>query len=208
MQQELSLETSKRPGGRSARVRAAVRQATLDELVAHGYAGLTIDNVAQRSGVHKTTVYRRWGSPAGLVADALELAAEEAWPLPDTGDLTADLRALTAAVHTGFTDPDAGPVATAFVTAALQNPDAATALRAFYRARHHQSAEIVRRAVARGELGPEVDPEAVVRYAIAPVFHRLLITHEPVDETLTRHAADTAIAAARAGLLDRAPGRS
>jgi len=112
MQQELSLETTKRPGGRSARVRAAVRQATLDELVAHGYAGLTIDNVAQRSGVHKTTVYRRWGSPAGLVADALELAAEEAWPLPDTGDLTADLRALTAAVHTGFTDPDAAPATT------------------------------------------------------------------------------------------------
>ncbi|WP_280500019.1 NAD-dependent epimerase/dehydratase family protein [Nocardia farcinica] len=45
-------------------------------------------------------------------------------------------------------------------------------------------------------------------HAIAPVFHRLHITHEPVDETLTRHAADTAIAAARAGLLDRAPGRS
>ncbi|WP_228803645.1 TetR/AcrR family transcriptional regulator [Nocardia higoensis] len=200
------METSRRPGGRSARVRDAVRQATLDELVAHGFAGLTVENVAQRSGVHKTTVYRRWRDAAGLVTDALELAADEPWPLPDTGAFGTDLRALTALLHTGFADPAAGPVATAFVTAALQSTEAAEALREFYRARHRQCAVIVARAVERGELSAEIDAEAVIRQALAPVFHRLLITHEPVDEAFTRRAADIAAAAARAGLLDRESG--
>ncbi|WP_040796186.1 TetR/AcrR family transcriptional regulator [Nocardia higoensis] len=200
------MEPAKRPGGRSARVRDAVRQATLEELVAHGFPGLTVDNVAQRSGVHKTTVYRRWRNAAGLVADALALAADEPWPLPDTGGLDTDLRALTTLVHTGFADPDAGPVSTAFVAAALQSAEAADALREFYRARHRQCAVLVERAVARGEISPEVDAAAVIRYAVAPVFHRLLITHEPVDESFTRRIADIAAAAARAGLLDREPG--
>ncbi|WP_067862562.1 TetR/AcrR family transcriptional regulator [Nocardia shimofusensis] len=199
------METSRRPGGRSARVRDAVRQATLDELVTHGFPGLTVENVAQRSGVHKTTVYRRWRNAAGLVTDALELAAGEPWPLPDTGDLGTDLRELTALVRTGFADPVTGPVATAFVTAALQSAEAADALREFYRARHRQSAVLVARAVERGELSPEIDAEAVIRQAVAPVLHRLLITHEPVGESFTRRAADIAAAAARAGILDREP---
>ncbi|MGV9611735.1 TetR/AcrR family transcriptional regulator [Nocardia xishanensis] len=195
------METRKRPGGRSARVRDAVRAATLAELAEHGYQGLGVDAVAQRSGVHKTTVYRRWGSPEGLIADALDLAAAEPWPIPDTGTLAGDLRALTELVRTGFADPEAGPVATAFIAAAMQNPAAATALHDFYRARHRQSAEIVRRAVLRGELDPGVDAEQVVRFAVAPIFYRLFISREPVTADDARHAADAALAAARAKAL-------
>ncbi|WP_067838995.1 TetR/AcrR family transcriptional regulator [Nocardia lijiangensis] len=192
------METQKRPGGRSARVRDAVRTATLAELTEHGYERLSVDAVAQRSGVHKTTVYRRWRSPEGLIADALDLAAAEPWPLPDTGTLAEDLRALTELVRTGFADPEAGPIATAFIAAAMQNPAAATALHDFYQARHRQSAEIVRRAVDRGELPPEIDAEQVVRFAVAPIFYRLFISREPVTAEDARQAADAALAAARA----------
>ncbi|WP_280233007.1 TetR/AcrR family transcriptional regulator [Nocardia cyriacigeorgica] len=191
----------KRPGGRSARVRDAVREATLAELVEHGYAGLTMDNVANRSGVHKTTVYRRWTDPEGLIADALDLAATEPWPLPDTGSIEEDLRAITELVRTGFADPAQGPVSTAFIAAAMQNPAAATALNAFFTARHDQSADVVRRAVARGELPAQVDAEAVIRCAVAPLYYRLFISHEPVTEDDAANAARAAIAAARAGAL-------
>src|SRR5207248_10505689 len=51
-----------RPGGRTARTRAAVFEATLAELALRGYADLSLDGVAARSGVHKTTIYRRWRS--------------------------------------------------------------------------------------------------------------------------------------------------
>ncbi|MGW4766470.1 TetR/AcrR family transcriptional regulator [Nocardia sp. NPDC004278] len=195
------METQRRPGGRSARVRDAVRQATLAELTLRGYPGLTVDNVAQRSGVHKTTVYRRWGSPEGLIADALELAENEPWPIPDTGSLDDDLRAITDLVRTGFADPDAGPVASAFIAAAVQNSTAAEALRHFYAVRHTQSAEVVRRAIARGNLPDTVDAEEVIRFAVAPIYYRLFITHEPVTTQDTLRAADAALAAARAGAI-------
>ncbi|MEV4377823.1 TetR/AcrR family transcriptional regulator [Streptosporangium sp. NPDC049644] len=190
-----------RPGGRSARVRDAVRQATLTELAEHGYSGLTVENVAIRSGVHKTTVYRRWGSVEGLIADALELAREEPWPIPDTGSFQDDLREIVRLVQGGFADPVAGPISAAFVTAAVQNGDAARSLHDFFMARHEQAAEVVRRAVERGEVPADTDGADVIRMAVAPVYYRLFVTHEPVTERDAVRAADAAAAAARAGVV-------
>src|SRR5437879_1266577 len=68
--QMASVERS-RPPGRGPKVRAAVLAATLDELEETGYAGLTIDSIARRAGVHKTTVYRRWPDRESLVADVV-----------------------------------------------------------------------------------------------------------------------------------------
>jgi AcrR family transcriptional regulator len=204
------VTTSSRPGGRSARVRAAVRDATLAELADKGFAGLTVEGVAARSGVHKTTVYRRWANVGGLVADALELAVGEPWPIPDTGGIEGDLTELARLVATGFTDPSQGPVASAFVSAGAQDAGAARALHAFYLARHEQSAVIVSRAVARGELPPRSDPAEVVRATVAPLFYRLFISREPVDDAVAVRAAAAALAAARAGVFTTParPGRS
>ena len=197
------MATSSRPGGRSARVRAAVRDGTLAELADKGYSGLTVEGVAARSGVHKTTVYRRWRSVGGLITDALALAADEPWPIPDTGGVEGDLRALARLVVTGFADPDEGPISAAFISAATQDEAAARSLHAFFLARHEQSAVIHTRAVARGELEPGVDPAELVRAAVAPLYYRLFVSHEPVDAAIADRAADAALAAARAGALNR-----
>nr|WP_285775487.1 TetR/AcrR family transcriptional regulator [Microtetraspora sp. NBRC 13810] len=190
-----------RPGGRTAQTRRAVREATLAELAEKGFEGLTVEAVAERSGVHKTTVYRRWGTPAALAADALDLASGEPWPLPDTGGIEGDLRALVGLVVSGFADPGAGPVSRAFVSAAVRSPATAQALHAFFAARHEQSAVIVRRAIARGELPEGTDPAETVRTAVAPIYYRLFITGEPVDAGTAVKAADAALAAARAGVF-------
>ena len=194
-----------RPGGRTARVRDAVREATLAELSERGYQGLTVEGVAARSGVHKTTVYRRWGSADGLIADALDLAAAEPWPIPDTGSLAGDLRGLVRLVAENFADPVDGPVARAFVLAAAQSGDAARSLHAFFAHRHEQAAVIVRRAVERGEVPPATDPAEVVRSAVAPLYYRLFLTGEPIGEQAADRAAAAACAAARAGALTTAP---
>ncbi|MFG1701485.1 TetR/AcrR family transcriptional regulator [Nonomuraea sp. NPDC049309] len=194
-------EPLKRPGGRSARVRDAVRRATLAELAEHGYSGLTVERVAERSGVHKTTVYRRWGGVEGLIADALELAAGEPWPIPDTGSIEGDLRGIVQLVRSGFADPELGPVSSAFVAAAVQNEAAARSLHDFFVSRNEQSADVVRRAIERGELPDVVDPREVIRVAVAPVYYRLFVAHEPVTEDDANRAADAALAAARAGVL-------
>lgn len=203
MQLEAAVTTpgSARPGGRTARTREAVRAATLAELAEKGYDGLTVEGIALRSGVHKTTVYRRWGSVEGLAADALDLAGGEPWPIPDTGTVEGDLRELTRLVVTGFADPDAGPIATAFVSASVRNPATARALHAFYAARHRQSAVLITRAIERGELPEGTDAVEVVRVAVAPLYYRLFITGEPADEAVADRAAASALAAARAGVF-------
>jgi AcrR family transcriptional regulator len=187
-----------RPGGRSARVRDAVLAAAYAELAERGYPALTVDAVATRAGVHKTTVYRRWGSVDALLADALDHTRDTPWPLPDTGTVEGDLIAITTEVAEAFGH---SAVPTAIVAAAFQSPRAATALHDFYAARHAQAAQVVVRAVDRGELPATVDPVDLVRAACAPLFYRVFITREPVDAAIAERAAQAALAAARAGAL-------
>jgi AcrR family transcriptional regulator len=188
---------STRPGGRSARVRDAVLAATYAELAEHGYPALSVEAVATRAGVHKTTVYRRWGSVDDLLADALDQTRDTPWPLPDTGTVEGDL----VAIATEVAEDVGGAVPTAVIAAAFQSPRAADALRGFYAARQARAALVVVRAVERGELPPTVDPVDVVRTACAPLYYRVFITREPVDAAVAERAARAALAAARAGVI-------
>ncbi|MFF9340102.1 MULTISPECIES: TetR/AcrR family transcriptional regulator C-terminal ligand-binding domain-containing protein [unclassified Streptomyces] len=197
---------SRRPGGRTARTRAAVRDAVLTGLTEHGYPALTVEYVAEHSGVHKTTLYRRWGGVEGMVADALDLAGEDDWTPPDTGSLAGDLRALAHEVVEGFREPADAAAPTAFVGAAFQSPRAADALRSFYAERFRRCEEVVTRAVHRGEAPAATDAGAVVRAVSAPLFLRLFVTREPIDEELADQAADAALRATTAGVFDRRTG--
>ncbi|WP_051855174.1 TetR/AcrR family transcriptional regulator [Streptomyces sp. NRRL B-1347] len=192
-----------RPGGRTARTRAAVRDAVLSGLGDHGYPGLTIEYVAEHSGVHKTTLYRRWGGLEGLVADALDMAGEDTWTPPDTGTLEGDLRALAREVVDAFDDPSKAAAPTAFIAAAFQSPRAADALRAFYTERFTRCEAVIARAVARGEATADTDAAALVRAVSAPLMLRLFITREPIDTALADQSAAAAVAATRAGAFDR-----
>ncbi|MFE6783369.1 TetR/AcrR family transcriptional regulator [Streptomyces sp. NPDC057680] len=190
---------SARPGGRTARTRAAVRDAVLTGLTEHGYPALTVEYVAEHSGVHKTTLYRRWGSVEGLLADALDLANEDAWTPPDTGSLSGDLHALAHEVVDAFGDPAGGAAPTAFIGAAFQSPRAAEALHAFYAERFRRCEVVVTRAVTRGQAPRGTDPGAVVRAVSAPLFMRLFITREPIDSALADQAARAVLAGVEAG---------
>ena len=200
LQLELHLNGTTRPGGRTARTRGAVLAATLAELAEHGYAQLTVEQIAQRSGVHKTTLYRRWGGVDGLLVDALGDASAAEWTPPDTGSLLGDLTAINAELLTAFTDPVAGAVPTAVISAAFQSDAASSALRAFYADRYERCAVAVTRAIARGEIPAATDGTEVVRASVAPLFHRLFISREPAGEQDVSRAAAAAVAAAKAGI--------
>lgn len=193
---------TRRPGGRTARTRAAVRDAVLTGLAEHGYPGLTVEYVAEHSGIHKTTLYRRWENLEGLVADALELAGEDSWTPPDTGSVEGDLRALARTTAASFEDPAAAAAPTAFIAAAFQSERAAKALNAFYTERFARCEVIVARAVARHELDRRTDAGALVRAVVSPLFLALFITRESVDGASADRSADAALAAARAGVFN------
>src|SRR5436309_15957251 len=103
MSSRSASNSKRRPGGRSARIRQAVLDAAFAELGEKGYGGLSIEAVAQRSGVAKTTVYRRWPTRDELVADALDSRSDRNEPLPDTGPLRGDLKALCEGVRAKIT---------------------------------------------------------------------------------------------------------
>jgi AcrR family transcriptional regulator len=194
-----------RPAGRGPKVRAAVLAATLTELTETGYAALTIDSVARRSGVHKTTIYRHWKVRERLVADAvIDLAATKV-PFPDTGDIDADLRSLARSFVMFLNSPAGKAVAAATLSDAGRIPAVADAKRRFFEERFRRAEPIVSGAIARGELPSATDPAELVRTLVAPIYLRLLVTAEPIDATTADHAAKVALAAARAGVLSSAP---
>ncbi|GAA1731647.1 TetR/AcrR family transcriptional regulator [Nonomuraea bangladeshensis] len=188
-----------RPGGRTARVRAAVLQAAQDELVEHGFHGLTMDQVAIRAGVGKTTLYRRWGSPAGLVTDLMVELAEQSSPHADTGSIEGDLRANALAVVEAVNDGRLGATFQAMIAAATCDEQAAAALRAFYLRRIEEWAGVVELAVGRGELPQGTDATEVIRAVSAPLYYLLVVTREPVTAEAAERSVRRALAAAKAG---------
>ena len=190
-----------RPGGRTARTRAAVLEAALDELAERGWDQASVETIASRAGVHKTTVYRRWGSKDRLVAEALEAAADRRIQIPDTGDIDQDLRALARAVLAILTSRDGAATVRALVAGAQDSPDVGRVVRRFWATRLAHVGPLVDRAVSRGQLPNGTDPDDLMRYLAAPLFHRLLVTAEPLTTATADQAAAVVLAAARAGVF-------
>lgn len=188
-----------RPRGRTERVRTAVLAATRAELQAHGYPALTMERVAEIAGVAKSTVYRRWRDPVGLLAELLDDVTMTEVPLLDTGSVDLDLRGLALGIYRFYTHPVWRPMMLGLIAAGVHDPRAAQALHDFFRTRNDQAADAVRHAVKRGELPATTDPLEVIRALGAPFYYRMLVTHEPLDESIAEHAAAAAIAAAKAG---------
>ncbi|MEU8844417.1 TetR/AcrR family transcriptional regulator [Streptomyces roseus] len=195
-----------RPGGRTARVRAAVLGATADVLAEQGFAHLDLADIARRAEVGKTTVYRRWGTVTGLVTDLLLDMAQQSVPRTETGSLLGDLTANARLVRRTLADPRQGALFKAVIAAAGSDPKAAQALYGFYAARVDEWAPCVEQAAARGEVPAGTDAHEVIRATSAPLYHRLLTTALPLDEADADRAARAAAEAARAGAYVREEG--
>ncbi|HZE41925.1 MAG TPA: TetR/AcrR family transcriptional regulator [Stackebrandtia sp.] len=194
---------TQRPGGRTARVRAAVLDATRDELVERGFHDLNLEAVARRANVGKTTVYRRWGGAAGLVADLLADLDAQSTVLPDTGDIAENMAAQAASVLNALTDARLGRTFKAVIAAATCDERTARALHDFHASRIAAWAAIYDRAVERGELPDGTDTSELVRAVAAPLYYRFTVIQEPIDSRSARRAVDAALAAARAGAFAR-----
>lgn len=192
--------TSSRPGGRSARVRSSVLRAAGDMLAEQGFGQLDLAEIGRRAAVGKTTVYRRWGTVAALVADLLTEMAEESLPRTDTGTLLGDLTANARLVSDTLTDPRQGALFAALIAAATGDEVTAHALHQFYETRVAEWAPCVEQAIARGEVPAGTDPNEVVRAVSAPLYYRLLTTAAPLDHAAADRAARAAAAAAAAGV--------
>ncbi|MET0474755.1 MAG: TetR/AcrR family transcriptional regulator [Mycobacterium sp.] len=194
-----------RTGGRSARVRDAIVAATFDELVDRGYTGLSVEGVAARAGVNKTTIYRRWPTLDDLLVDALTAWSLDAIPVPDTGSFESDLLALGAELADLLNGGVGREVAAVVLTAGLRSARLGEATRRYFDQQAIRAIPSVTRAIDRGELPPDTDANGVLTTFRAPLFYRMVTTGDPIDEELIARAARVTILAARAGLVDKAP---
>jgi len=199
----MATGTTSRPGGRSARIRDQVLTAVGDLLVAGGFDAVTVESVAERSGVHRSTVYRRWRSAAMLVADLVALGANIGWAPPDTGSLRDDLAEVNRQVLAGLTAQR--PLDAAVIAASFRSPDAATALRRFWQDRYERAALVVHHAVARGEVPAGTDAQAVLVAATSPLYHQHLLLGRPIEEKEAVSYAHAAADAAAARTFARPP---
>lgn len=170
-----------------------------------GYAALTIDGVALRAGVHKTTIYRRWSDRETLVVDALTDWAATDVPTPDTGTVENDLRALARSVMDLLTGSFGRAVLITMISAADRVPEIVDARRRFFAERLRQAAPIVTRGIERGELPPGTDAAELIKALTAPIYLRLLATEDLLDDSVALRAADAALTAAQAGVFCSPP---
>jgi AcrR family transcriptional regulator len=197
---------TRRPGGRTARTRAAVLQAVISELVENGYADTTVERIAARAGVAKTTIYRRWGGLNGLLADLMAQYAAREIPVPDTGHFDSDLRALAREIVASLQHPAIRAAFGSIVAAAIQDQAARAVLSQFVAARTATMAVIVQRASQRGELPAGTDAAEVLQIVTAQIYYRLFIAGEQPGHAIADRTAATAAAAARANVLITAAG--
>jgi AcrR family transcriptional regulator len=190
-----------RPGGRTARNAQAVLAATISELSDHAYDEISIEKIAARAGVHKTTIYRRWGSKAELITHALTTVASSMMKIPDTGSIESDLRIFCRSVRATISSPRGAATTRALLAGAAASAEIRGVMQQFWAARQSAIAVIVDRAVSRGELPASTDPAPVMHAMGAPLYYRLLVTGEPLTEQHADQAAAAALAAARAGVF-------
>jgi len=198
---------SRRPGGRTATVRAAVLRATGDMLVESGLQGLELTAVADRAGVGKSTVYRRWGSVPALVTDLLCDMALQSRPRADTGSLRGDLRANAALVRRTLMNPRQGRLFKAIIAASSCDDRTAAALSTFCDRRVAEWSGCIVDAVARGEAPEGTDAAAAIRQVSAPLYYQFLTSTRPLGARDAELAVDAAIAAITARVFVRARSR-
>jgi AcrR family transcriptional regulator len=169
----------KRTHGRSARVLESVLEAAAEELGRVGFSGLRIEDVALRSGVNKTTIYRRWPSKSELITAVLD---RENVPVEDvdTGHLESDIRETLRQIRARlYTVRHQGVMRVLMGERA--HPEVAQLVREA-RTRHTAVRQrIFERAIARGEMEP-ADTATLVEFLTAPLISRIMHMGQEVDD--------------------------
>src|SRR3954454_16776347 len=148
-------------------------------LGSRGYAGLTLDDLAERTGVDKTTILRRWPSKAAVAAAGVERLALQSVDVPDSGTLRGDLHTLLHGALDTFVR-GRGQFVPRLLREAGHHPEITDLLDAVLHTRRQGYRRVLARAMARGELDPTVDQELLIDMLIGPLWTRLLITRDPV----------------------------
>ncbi|MDX2559158.1 TetR/AcrR family transcriptional regulator [Streptomyces sp. TX20-6-3] len=180
-------------------VTEAIRAAVFEELAAVGFARMSIEGIARRAGVGKTAVYRRWKSKLALVLDLVGAFAAQGLPAPNTGSLHGDVRALLQVASHALRHPVASQVIPDLLVEAARQPEIAEAVTAaLLDGQRGVMAQIVREAVARGELPEGADPGRALDLVVGPLYWRLVVVRTPLPPGYVDDLTRSTVAALKA----------
>src|SRR3954451_3371481 len=186
----------RRPGRpRSATADRAILDAARALLCERRPREVSMEAIAERAGVGKATLYRRWKSREELALALLEDVSTGALPVADMGDTRAELVALIRQTITALTESVMGPVVQGLASELIGDPDLRAAMQERVIAVRRQVVrEVLDRAVARGDVRADLDVTIGAELLVGPVYYRLMISGEPLEEGLAERIVDTLLA--------------
>lgn len=171
---------------RSEHSHEAILDAVLRLLEAEGYGALTIEGVARQAGVGKQTIYRWWKCKAELVLEAYANHAASKAPVPDKGNLRADLEAFLSVGFKRLTDIS-GPIMRGLMADAVHDEEFREVLvSAFVAKRNEALKQIFQRGQGRGEVDPAADIDLACELILGPMWYRLLLQQGKLDARFAR----------------------
>lgn len=180
---------SGRPRGEP--VMDAVLAHTIAELAAHGPEQVSVERVARAAQVNKTSIYRRWPTREALVAAALERVAHAiALQIPDTGAIRGDLMALGRTIGDFLQSPAGRGLARAALAPEATSAIVQMARGALQRGANSGAAEMVARAMARGEWRPDATPPVALSMLVGAILHRVMLEADELSEEWLAAAVD------------------
>ncbi|MFF4159027.1 TetR/AcrR family transcriptional regulator [Streptomyces sp. NPDC001678] len=199
----MSDKTAPDAARRSQRSRQAICEAALSLVGETGYDKLTIEGIAARAGVGKQTIYRWWPSKGAVLLDAFTESVEAGeGTLPDTGDLSTDLKAVLQATVDEFNDPAFQAPYRALYVAMVNDSEVSAGFTSKVMEPGTQAyVDRIRAAQDAGEVAEEIDPRLAAELILGPFAQRWLLRSQP----LTHEFADSLVDMVLAGLRPRAP---
>ena len=185
---------------RNVRSHEAILRATLDLVNEAGYNRLTIEGIAARAGVGKTTIYRWWQSKGELVIEALAdvLTAE---PVVPSGDTRKDLTGIVEQAMVLYREETGAlTIIAGLISDMHHNAELASTLRAqFIEPRRANNRDLILEAIQRNDLPVDTDIELLIDRLVAPVAYRALVTGMPIDPDLAITVVDQILGSDRPG---------
>lgn len=174
---------------RSERARLAILEAAGDLLIEGGLSAATMEAIAARAGVSKVTIYKWWPTRGAVAVDAYFHRYRQTITFEDTGDVARDLTTQIRVLISAFRGR-AGALMAELIGQAQIDANLAETLRTrWLTPRRDATTAVLQRSIDRGELRPDTDIPALMDQLYAPLYFRLTMRHEPLDDEL----ADTLV---------------
>ncbi|MBW8815320.1 MAG: TetR/AcrR family transcriptional regulator [Caulobacterales bacterium] len=180
-------QTAPRLNPQIVRTRNAVLEATLDLIAEVSVGALTIDQISERSAVARSTIYRHWNAPSEIVIDAFATLIGEVPPGPVGGGFVEELTFNYEFLMDGLATGNWARFLPAMIEAARVDAAYRKVFHRLLDERRSYGRDILRRAVARGDLPKDIDGDWMLDAISGPLYYRAVIWNDPIRDRAELH---------------------